>query len=81
VPRTVFGRVCLLGDAAFVVRPHTAGATAKAAKDATSLADTLREPKGDIKEALLSFQTAQLRYGHELHQYGVALGNRWATAS
>jgi 2-polyprenyl-6-methoxyphenol hydroxylase-like FAD-dependent oxidoreductase len=26
--RTVFGRVCLLGDAAFVVRPHTAGATA-----------------------------------------------------
>ena len=30
--RTVFGRVCLLGDAAFVVRPHTAGATAKAAR-------------------------------------------------
>jgi len=81
VPRTVFGRVCLLGDAAFVVRPHTAGATAKAAKDATSLANALREAKGDVKEALLSFQSAQLRYGHELHQYGVALGNRWATAS
>jgi hypothetical protein len=27
VPRTVFGRICLLGDAAFVVRPHTAGAS------------------------------------------------------
>jgi 2-polyprenyl-6-methoxyphenol hydroxylase-like FAD-dependent oxidoreductase len=81
VPRTVFGRVCLLGDAAFVVRPHTAGATAKAAKEAILLADTLREAKGDIKEALLSFQSAQLRYGHELHQYGVALGDRWATAS
>jgi 2-polyprenyl-6-methoxyphenol hydroxylase-like FAD-dependent oxidoreductase len=80
VPRTVFGRVCLLGDAAFVVRPHTAGSTAKAATDATLLADALREGKGDIKEALLSFQSAQLRYGHELHQYGVALGNRWATA-
>jgi len=80
VPRTVFGRVCLLGDAAFVVRPHTAGATAKAAKEAILLADTLREAKGDIKEALLSFQSAQLRYGHELHQYGAALGNRWATA-
>jgi 2-polyprenyl-6-methoxyphenol hydroxylase-like FAD-dependent oxidoreductase len=80
VPRTVFGRACLLGDAAFVVRPHTAGATAKAAKDATSLADTLGRANGDIKEALLSFQSAQLRYGHELHQYGVALGNRWATA-
>jgi 2-polyprenyl-6-methoxyphenol hydroxylase-like FAD-dependent oxidoreductase len=81
VPRTVFGRVCLLGDAAFVVRPHTAGATAKAATDATLLADTLQEAKGDIKKALLSFQSAQLRYGHELHQYGVALGNRWAAAS
>jgi len=81
VPRTVFGRVCLLGDAAFVVRPHTAGATAKAARDATLLADTLRDAKGDIKQGLLSFQSAQLRYGRELHQYGVALGNRWATAS
>jgi predicted CoA-binding protein len=30
VPRTVFGRVCLLGDAAFVVRPHTAGDAAAA---------------------------------------------------
>jgi 2-polyprenyl-6-methoxyphenol hydroxylase-like FAD-dependent oxidoreductase len=80
VPRTVFGRVCLLGDAAFVVRPHTAGATAKAATDATLLSDILQAAKGDIKEALSSFQSAQLRYGHELHQYGVALGNRWATA-
>jgi 2-polyprenyl-6-methoxyphenol hydroxylase-like FAD-dependent oxidoreductase len=60
VPRTVFGRVCLLGDAAFVGRPHTAGATAKAATDATSLANALREAKGDINEALLSFQSAQL---------------------
>src|SRR5262249_527658 len=31
VPRMVFGHTCLLGDAAFVVRPHTAGATAKSA--------------------------------------------------
>jgi 2-polyprenyl-6-methoxyphenol hydroxylase-like FAD-dependent oxidoreductase len=80
VPRTVFGRVCLLGDAAFVVRPHTAGATAKAATDATLLANILRAGKGDVKDELRSFQSAQLRYGHELHQYGVALGNRWATA-
>ena len=80
VPRTVFGRICLLGDAAFVVRPHTAGATAKAATDATLLADILDMAKGDFKEALTSFQSAQLRYGRELHQYGVALGNRWAKA-
>ena len=80
VPRTVFGRAALLGDAAFVVRPHTAGATAKAARDATLLADSLCAVDGDIDEALRSFESAQLRYGHQLHQYGVALGNRWAMA-
>jgi 2-polyprenyl-6-methoxyphenol hydroxylase-like FAD-dependent oxidoreductase len=78
VPRTVFGRTCLLGDAAFVVRPHTAGATAKAATDAMLLADVLQQSGGDVKKALSAFQSAQLRYGCELHQYGVALGNRWA---
>src|SRR6202166_3747048 len=37
VPNTLFGRIVLTGDAAFVVRPHTAGATAKAAYDALLL--------------------------------------------
>ena len=37
VPQTVFGRVMLLGDAAFVVRPHTAGATAKADDNAAGV--------------------------------------------
>src|SRR5207253_4103376 len=78
VPRTVFGRACLLGDAAFVVRPHTAGATAKAAREAMLLADCLQEAAGDLNSALSRFQSAQLRYGNELHQYGVALGSRWA---
>jgi 2-polyprenyl-6-methoxyphenol hydroxylase-like FAD-dependent oxidoreductase len=78
VPQTVFGRVCLLGDAAFVVRPHTAGATAKAAREAMLLADCLQESAGDLNSALSRFQSAQLRYGNELHQYGVALGSRWA---
>ncbi len=41
VPRMAFGRVCLLGDAAFVVRPHAAAGTAKAAADAWALADAL----------------------------------------
>ena len=78
VPRTVFGRTCLLGDAAFVVRPHTAGATAKVAREAMLLADFLQEAAGDLNSALSRFQSAQLRYGNELHQYGVALGSRWA---
>ena len=36
VPRMVFGSACLLGDAAFVLRPHAAVGTAKAATDATA---------------------------------------------
>lgn len=31
IPQTLFGRVMLLGDAAIVMRPHTAAAAAKAA--------------------------------------------------
>ena len=34
VPGMAFGRVCLIGDAAFVARPHAAAGTAKAAEDA-----------------------------------------------
>lgn len=79
VLRTVFGRACLLGDAAFVVRPHTAGATAKAARDAMLLADVLVLSEGrDIRHGLDAFQSSQLEYGNQLHQYGVRLGNRWA---
>ena len=42
------------------------------------LADCLQESAGDLNSALSRFQSAQLRYGNELHQYGVALGSRWA---
>ena len=41
VPRMAFDRVCLIGDAAFVARPHAAAGTAKAAADAWSLAEAL----------------------------------------
>ena len=36
-----FGRVCLIGDAAFAVRPHAAAGTAKAADDGWALAEEL----------------------------------------
>jgi 2-polyprenyl-6-methoxyphenol hydroxylase-like FAD-dependent oxidoreductase len=78
VPRTVFGRVCLLGDAAFVVRPHTAGATAKAAYDATALASALQRSGRDIDAGLRRFEAQQLDYGLALTRHGIALGDRWA---
>ena len=36
-----FGRVALVGDAAFVVRPHVGGGVVKAAQDAAALAAAL----------------------------------------
>ena len=78
VPQTVFGRFCLLGDAAFVVRPHTAGAAAKAALDATALATALKQAERNVDAGLSCFQEMQLEYGRDLTNYGVALGNRWA---
>lgn len=77
-PGLVFGRACLVGDAAFVVRPHTAGAAAKAAKDATVLATALRRAKSNIDAGLRSFEEMQLEYGQSMTNYGIALGRRWA---
>src|ERR1700730_7496646 len=68
VPRTVFGRVCLLGDASFRVRPHTAGATAKAARDATVLATALKRARQN-DAGLRSFEETQLEYGRDLVRY------------
>jgi 2,6-dihydroxypyridine 3-monooxygenase len=48
VPRMAFGRVCLLGDAAFVARPHAAAGTAKAAADAWALAEAMAGAQGDV---------------------------------
>lgn len=78
VPRTVFGRAVLLGDAAFVVRPHTAAAAAKAARDATILADALRRAGRDIDAGLAAAERAQIAHGQELVRYGGALARRWA---
>ena len=80
VSRTVFGRACLLGDAAFVVRPHTAAAAAKAAGDAMSLATAIHRAGRNVDAALAGWQASQIERGQELLQYGVALGQRWAKA-
>jgi 2-polyprenyl-6-methoxyphenol hydroxylase-like FAD-dependent oxidoreductase len=80
VPRTVFGRTILLGDAAFVVRPHTAGAVAKAAFDARILGSGMRQSPRDVDTALQAIQDAQIEHGNSLVKYGIALGQRWAKA-
>ncbi len=66
VPRMVHGRVCLVGDAAFAVRPHAAAGTAKAAADGWELAAQLAAHHGAIDPALQEWERRQLLLGREL---------------
>lgn len=77
VEQMVFNRVLLLGDAAFIVRPHTAAATAKAAADAATLAAALNR-RDRVEDALADWQRSRVAAGLSLTQYGIALGERTA---
>jgi 2,6-dihydroxypyridine 3-monooxygenase len=63
VDQMAFGRVCLIGDAAFALRPHAAAGTAKAAADAWALAEALAATQGDIRVALPRWERQQLAVG------------------
>lgn len=62
-PRMAFGRVCLIGDAAFALRPHAAVGTAKAAEDAFKLGEAVRAADGDVVAALKEWEPGQLELG------------------
>ena len=76
VPRMAFGRACLLGDAAFVVRPHAAAGTAKAAEDAWMLRDALAAHPDDPVAALAAWEPGQLALGRNLQARTRAIGRR-----
>jgi 2-polyprenyl-6-methoxyphenol hydroxylase-like FAD-dependent oxidoreductase len=76
VPRMVHGRVVLVGDAAFVPRPHTAASTAKVGANALALGRALQEFPDDINAALKGWEPDQLALGRELERSGRALGNQ-----
>ncbi|MXN30511.1 FAD binding domain-containing protein [Delftia sp. CH05] len=76
VEQMVFGRAILLGDAAFVPRPHTAGSTAKAAANALALAQALQPAGIDIDAALSDWQNGQLREGIGMTEWGMNMGDR-----
>ena len=63
VPRMAFGRTCLIGDAAFALRPHIAAGTAKAASDGWALAEALDSAGGDVRAALRNWEARQLVVG------------------
>jgi 2-polyprenyl-6-methoxyphenol hydroxylase-like FAD-dependent oxidoreductase len=71
-PLMANGRMVLIGDAAFVARPHTAMGVAKAAGDAMALVAHLsRKP---IVEALRAFHEERLPAGASIVAYGRRLG-------
>jgi 2,6-dihydroxypyridine 3-monooxygenase len=76
VDQMAFGRVCLIGDAAFALRPHAAAGTAKAAADAWALAETLAATQGDIQEALPRWERHQLAVGRAVLERTRRNGNK-----
>jgi 2-polyprenyl-6-methoxyphenol hydroxylase-like FAD-dependent oxidoreductase len=72
VPHMAFGRVALLGDAAFVARPHVGAGVAKAADDALTLADALEA--GEIEGGLKQFEAARLPVGNKIIERARRLG-------
>lgn len=76
VPQMVFGRTVLVGESAFVLRPHTAAAAAKAAADGMTLAEVLRGGTKDLFEKLKVFEKSQMQMGLQLCDYGIRAGDR-----
>jgi 2-polyprenyl-6-methoxyphenol hydroxylase-like FAD-dependent oxidoreductase len=71
-PRMAFGRVAIIGDAAFVARPHVGAGVAKAADDAAALADAVAA--GEVEPALRRFEAQRLPVGRRIIERARHLG-------
>lgn len=71
-PRLAFGRVALVGDAAFVARPHVAAGVSKAADDAAALAEALDD--GDFEAALRRYEQERLPANNRIIERARHLG-------
>jgi 2-polyprenyl-6-methoxyphenol hydroxylase-like FAD-dependent oxidoreductase len=71
-PRMAFGRVAIIGDAAFVARPHVAAGVAKAADDAAALAAALDVHA--VVPALRQFESERLPIGRRIIERARHLG-------
>jgi 2-polyprenyl-6-methoxyphenol hydroxylase-like FAD-dependent oxidoreductase len=74
-PRIAFGRVALLGDAAFVARPHVASGVMKAAVDAESLIEALSTSGSDVLAGLDRYNNERQPYGASLVARGRHIGS------
>ena len=71
-PRMAFGRVAIIGDAAFVARPHVAAGVSKAADDAAALARAVAAD--DVESALRRFEAQRLPVGRRFIERARHLG-------
>jgi 2-polyprenyl-6-methoxyphenol hydroxylase-like FAD-dependent oxidoreductase len=71
--RMACGRVALVGDAAFLGRPHVAAGVTKAAEDAAVLAQALAA-HGDVAAGLAAFERARIPADRRIMARGRELG-------
>jgi 2-polyprenyl-6-methoxyphenol hydroxylase-like FAD-dependent oxidoreductase len=72
-PRMIEGRVALLGDAAFVARPHLGAGVTKGFSDAMALCRAL-DRNTSIERALQEFETERLPVGRKMVERARQLG-------
>ena len=74
-PRMAFGRSCLIGDAAFALRPHIGAGTARAADDAWQLGNALIHTTGrQVPVQLKGWEAQQLPAARRAMQRARAVG-------
>ena len=76
VPQLVFDKACIIGDAAFFIRPHMAAGTAHAAADALELAERIHT-SDDLRSALEQWESDQIAMGYRLVEEAVRRGDRY----
>jgi len=79
--RLVFGRVVLVGDAAFLARPHVGMGVTKAAGDLSALAGALDHDPDRIDHALADFQQRRLAFGQRVFERSRYLGELMQTGT
>ena len=73
-PEIAFGRAIVMGDAAFVARPHTGFGVTKAVGDAAALSEALAAHEGDIDAGVAAWRAKRFDYGRALVARGRRLG-------
>ena len=73
--RMTFGRVVLIGDAAFTARPHVGLGVYKAAEDAITLAQAMGCSGPGQMESLKYWEKQRVRFGNAAFSWGQDLGS------